>query len=65
MDFLCDTPLPECSTVSIVKQIIWEGGGQNPGFVTIQEWPTVPEPSTVVMLLCAGLVGLYLWRRHK
>ena len=66
LDFLFpDTPLSECSTVSIVKQLVWQGAGQNPGSVRIKEWPTVPEPSTVVMLLCVGLVGLYLWRRHR
>ena len=67
LDFLFpDTPLPECSTVTIVKKLTWMGQLPNPGFVTIQQWPTVPEPSTVVMLLCAGLAGLlYLWRRHK
>ena len=66
LDFLFPgTPLPECTMVSIVKKLTWLGEMPTPGFVTIQQWPTVPEPSTVVMLLCAGLAGLYLWRRHR
>ena len=66
VDFLFpDTPLSEGSEVSILKVLLWTGQLPNPGFVTIQQWPTVPEPSTVVMLLCTGVVGLYLWRRHK
>jgi len=53
------SPLAPSTNLTITKTLSWRGGGNPPGTVTIDQWPTVPEPGTFV-LLAAGLFTLVL-----
>ena len=61
------TPLVPCTVLTINKTLQWTQPGVNPPTpLIIDQWPTVPEPGTIV-LLAAGLLGLvvgYWWRRR-
>jgi len=63
-----DLPAPEGpgTVLTITKTLWWVGGGGAPATVTINEWPTVPEPGTIVLLM-TGLLALgmcYIRRRN-
>jgi len=66
VDFIFPNPLPESTQITISK---WFSGpaGTGPQNVVIQQWPTVPEPGTIALLLTGLLAaGLgYIWRRRK
>jgi hypothetical protein len=61
--------LQPCTYLTITKTLVWTGGGDPgvvPGPVTIAEWPTVPEPGTLVLLLAGGVaLAATEWRRRK
>lgn len=59
-------PAQGVGTNLIINKVLqWNGQGLPQMPVTINQWPTVPEPSTVLMLLMAGICGMTLWRRIK
>jgi hypothetical protein len=61
-----DSPLPPCTMITINKQFIFTYATDPPENIVIDQWPTVPEPGTIVML-AGALLGLlcYAWRKRK
>ena len=56
---------PPSSTINITKTLTWGGAIAVPGTVRVDQWPTVPEPGTLVLLAMAGLSVLaYAWRKR-
>ena len=52
--------------LTITKTLHWSGQGAAPNSVFVSQWPTVPEPSTIVLLI-SGLLTLglgYIRRRY-
>ena len=62
-----DFPSQGVGTTLIINKVLqWNGGGNPTMPVTINEWPTVPEPGTIVLLI-SGLLALglgYIRRRN-
>jgi len=63
-------PMPPCTTLTITKTLRWAGGDPAPtqglGSVTIAQYPTIPEPGTLALLLSgAAALATVAWRRRR
>ncbi len=68
VDWTFNPPLPVCTNLTLTKYLIYNGGtGADPNApIIIAEYPTIPEPGTLVLLATAGLgLLLFAWRRRK
>ena len=68
VDWTFNPPLPVCTDLTITKYLVYNGGaGADPlAPIIIAEYPTVPEPSSIVLLIVGAISALaYRWRRRR
>lgn len=66
VDWSFQPALPVCTNLSITKYLVYNGGGDPLAPVVIAQYPTVPEPGTLVLAAVAALLtGLWFKRARK